>query len=97
MSALNHFLAVLGDAHQDRSTRQEALQWVVRFVADLHQPLHAIAEDRGGNDAILQFNGRQTNLHRLWDGDMIDRAYPGQAMLQDLVLATLQTANWQAW
>jgi len=58
VSALNHFLAVLGDAHQDRSTRQEALQWVVHFVADLHQPLHAIAEDRGGNAVLVQFNGR---------------------------------------
>ena len=69
----------------------------MHFVADLHQRLHAIADDRGGNDVILQFNGRLTNLHRLWDGDIIDRAYPGQRMLQDQVLAKLQTVNSRAW
>ena len=96
-SALHRFLAMLADARQNRAVRHEALRWVVHFVADLHQPLHAIADDKGGNDVLVQFNGRQTNLHRLWDGDMIDRAYPGQVMLLDQVLATLQTGNWRAW
>ncbi len=55
----------------------------MHLVADLHQPLHAIVDDKGGNDAIVQFNGRQTNLHRLWDVDLIERAYPSQAVLQE--------------
>ena len=46
---------------------------------------------------IVQFNGRQTNLHRLWDVDLIERAYPSQTVLQEQVMATLQTANWRAW
>jgi len=75
----------------------EALTWVVHFVADLHQPLHAIADDRDGNDVFVQFNGRQTNLHRLWDEDMIDRVYPGQAMLQEGLLAVLQAWRWRVW
>jgi hypothetical protein len=66
-------------------------------VTDLHQSIHAIADEKGGNHVLLYFNGRQTNLHRLWDVDLIERAYPSQAMLQDQVLATLQAVNWRAW
>lgn len=76
VSAIEQFLRLLQDPAKGRAIRQEALKWVVHFVADLHQPLHTIAEYRGGNDVILQFFGRQTNLHRLWDVDLIDRAYP---------------------
>ena len=97
VSAIEQFLQLLKDPTKDRAIRQEALKRVVHFVADLHQPLHAIADDRGGNAVILQFNGRQTNRHRLWDEAMIDRAYPSQRVLSDHVLATLQTANWRAW
>jgi len=97
VSAIEQFLRLLQDPSKGWAIRQDAPKWVVHFVVDLHQPLHAIADDRGGNDVIVQFSGRETNLHRLWDGDMIDRAYPGQAMLQDQVVATLQTATWRTW
>ncbi len=97
VSAIEQSIRLLQDTSNDRAVRQEAFNWVVHLVADLHQPLHAIADDRGENDVIVRFNGQQTNLPRLWDGDMIDWAYPDQAMLQDQVLATLQTANWRGW
>ncbi len=97
VSAIEQSLRLLQDPSKDRAVRQEALKWVVHLVADIHQPLHAIADERGGNDLIVQFNGRQTNLHRLWDGDMIDWAYSGQAMLQERVLATIESVNWKAW
>ena len=66
------FLHLLQDPSKDRTVREEALRWVVHFVADLHQPLHVVGEDRGGNDVLVRFPGRHTNLHRLWDGDLID-------------------------
>jgi hypothetical protein len=70
VSAIEQSLRLLQDASKDRAVREEALRWVVHFVADLHQPLHALAEDRGGNDVLSPFMVRQTNLHRLWDGDL---------------------------
>ena len=37
------------------------------------QPLHVgDNHDRGGNLTQVQFLGRGTNLHRLWDTDLID-------------------------
>ena len=64
-SAIERSLRLLRHPAQDRAVRQEALKWIVHLVADLHQPLHAIGDDKGGNDVVLQFFGRQTSLHRL--------------------------------
>jgi hypothetical protein len=97
VSAIEQSLRLLHDTSKDRAVREEALRWVVHFVADLHQPLHVVGADRGGNDVLVQFMGRQTNLHRLWDGDLIDHAYPNAVALYKPVQAVLQTVNWQAW
>jgi hypothetical protein len=48
-----------------------------------------VGDDRGGNDVLVQFMGRQTNLHRLWDGDLIDHAYPNAVALYKPVRAVL--------
>lgn len=59
-------------------TRSEAdhvfyLKMLIHLVGDLHQPLHAgRAADRGGNDIQIQWFGRGSNLHRLWDTNMIN-------------------------
>src|SRR6185295_5248767 len=64
----------LADATTPKAERVEALKWVVHLVGDLHQPLHVShGEDKGGNDIQVTFFGRPTNLHRLWDSDMIER------------------------
>jgi nuclease S1 len=52
--------------------RLAALKYLVHFVADVHQPLHAgYAEDRGGNTYQLQAFMRGSNLHALWDTGLI--------------------------
>lgn len=49
------------------------LKLLVHFVGDLHQPLHVgRGEDRGGNDIQVQWFGRGSNLHRVWDTNMIE-------------------------
>jgi len=97
VSAIEQSLRFLQDPSTSHAVREEALRWVVHFVADPHQPLHVRADNRGGNDVLVQFLGRQTNLHRLWDGDLIDHAYPNAVALYKPVQAVLQTVNWQAW
>jgi len=53
--------------------RLAALKYLVHFVADVHQPLHAgFADDKGGNRYQVHIFGRGTNLHALWDSGMID-------------------------
>lgn len=66
-------ISVLKD---DKSTDEEKvfhLKLLVHFIGDLHQPLHiGRSEDKGGNSIQLQWFGRGTNLHRVWDENMID-------------------------
>lgn len=48
------------------------LKMLFHLVGDIHQPLHVgYGEDRGGNDIRLKFLKRQSNLHRVWDEDII--------------------------
>src|SRR5262249_575700 len=51
------FRQVLVDENASRADRLEALKWIVHFVGDVHQPLHAVEEARGGNDIKLPVFG----------------------------------------
>lgn len=51
----------------------DALKFLVHFVADVTQPLHAEAIARGGNDITVKWNGHQKKLHGVWDTDMITK------------------------
>lgn len=74
VGAVQRQLAVLKDRSAPRERRAEALKFVVHFVGDLHQPLHAgFGHDKGGNDfqVSLRLPDREqpegTNLHGIWD------------------------------
>lgn len=55
-----------------KNNKKMALKFLAHFIGDLHQPLHTgRAENRGGNSILLQWRGHDTNLHRLWDSDVI--------------------------
>ncbi len=53
--------------------RVEALRFLVHFMGDLHQPLHvADNHDRGGNQRTVYLAGDSTNLHKVWDGQLLE-------------------------
>jgi predicted CopG family antitoxin len=63
----------VSDKNLPQSERSFYLKFLIHLIGDLHQPMHAgRAEDRGGNDIQLQWFDTGTNLHRVWDGDMIN-------------------------
>ena len=67
------FIAVLKDKKSLKEEKQVALKFLVHLIGDLHQPLHVgNGKDRGGNDVRLKWFGNPTNLHRLWDTELID-------------------------
>lgn len=48
------------------------LKMLIHLVGDIHQPLHVgNGEDRGGNNVEVEWFGKPTNLHRVWDSEMI--------------------------
>lgn len=72
------FQRELADKSASRQQRIEALKFLVHFVGDVHQPLHAIAEARGGNEIhVIEFGSsecgsRPCNLHFSWDIGLIE-------------------------
>ncbi|MFW5759583.1 MAG: S1/P1 nuclease [Cyclobacteriaceae bacterium] len=49
------------------------LRCLIHLVGDIHQPLHVgNGLDRGGNDVKVTYFGRSSNLHRVWDSQIID-------------------------
>lgn len=71
--AIGHYAAILGDRSRSDTERAQALSFVVHFVGDVHQPLHAsYRNDKGGNDYQVRWHGRGTNLHKIWDTTMLN-------------------------
>jgi hypothetical protein len=74
IAGLAQQVAILGDRTRSAAVRLQALKFVVHFVGDIHQPLHAgYRDDKGGNLYQVQFEGRGSNLHRVWDSGLLSR------------------------
>jgi S1/P1 Nuclease len=74
----------LADASFDRADRAIALKFLVHLVGDVHQPLHALGVERGGNGIRVSVFGSAEcryddgtpypcNLHGVWDTELIGR------------------------
>lgn len=73
IEALFRFEETLRDPKKSKEEKAEALKFVVHMMGDLHQPLHVgLAEDRGGNNVRLKWFKTETNLHALWDENIVD-------------------------
>lgn len=68
VGAIERFTALLADRTASDQKRAEALRFIIHFVGDIHQPLHAgWDDDRGGNDFQVRIGREGRNLHSLWD------------------------------
>ena len=85
--AIKKCIAKLKDLDEPKSERVFYLKLLVHFIGDIHQPMHVgRKEDRGGNDIRLRWMGKSTNLHRLWDSQLIERhGMSHSEMVQDLI------------
>jgi nuclease S1 len=80
IAAIEHDRRVLADAAASPEERAEALRFLIHFMGDLHQPLHVADDgDRGGNSRDVIFLGHPTDLHKVWDGELIDSSGLSQA------------------
>jgi hypothetical protein len=71
--AFNKSVEVLKDPKSSKEDKAFYLKMLVHLVGDLHQPLHCgRGEDMGGNTIKVKWFRRKTNLHRVWDSDMIN-------------------------
>ena len=69
---------ILKDRKAPAADRVRALVFLIHFVGDLHQPLHAGEKgDKGGNDVKADYGiygPPRLNLHSIWDGYLAERA-----------------------
>ncbi|QJR81225.1 S1/P1 nuclease [Alteromonas pelagimontana] len=73
-TALKRFTAKLKDPKATEEEKRLALRFVIHIIGDLHQPLHAgNGTDRGGNDVKVRFFWEDSNLHRVWDSQLLDQ------------------------
>jgi hypothetical protein len=72
VEGIEHYTEILSDRSQPDEARLQALKFVVHFIGDIHQPLHAnYQQDAGGNKYQVQFQGQGMNLHRVWDSGLL--------------------------
>jgi hypothetical protein len=75
----------------------ERLKFLIHLIGDIHQPLHVGGlNDRGGSDVKLTWFRADSNLHRLWDSDMIDDTKLSYSELAES-LEALPQADVTAW
>lgn len=72
VTGIEHCVIVLKDEKSSIEEKQFYLKMLVHFLGDLHQPMHVgQKEDKGGNTIQLEWFNKGTNLHRVWDTDIL--------------------------
>jgi len=96
-----YFEGRLGDTSLSLEQRAIALKFLVHFIGDIHQPFHALGDERGGNDIIVYFLGSSTcgdyhcNLHGVWDDSIIEEQGLSEKKYTDRLLQEIKDNNWE--
>jgi len=83
----------------------ERVKMLIHLIGDIHQPLHVGGgTDRGGNEVKVTWFGDNSNLHRVWDSEMIDGTQLSYTELAESLpkpdatqIKMLQTNNIREW
>ena len=88
VAKIPEFAKALADKGLGDARRVEALKFLIHFVGDITQPLHAEdkysadgKDDHGGNFVRMPYYNVQTNLHLVWDQSVPEKHY-GWAVVQ---------------
>lgn len=76
-NVINELELVIGHLRSRKARTKEEIKAdlliLFHLVGDIHQPLHTgYADDKGGNSVEVDFLGRRSNLHRVWDTNIIE-------------------------
>jgi len=95
-----YFEGRLGDTSLSSQERAIALKFLVHLIGDVHQPFHALGDDRGGNNLRVNFLGSSQcgsspcNLHNVWDDEMIEHENLSEAKFTDMLLQQIKDNHW---
>jgi hypothetical protein len=104
VQALLYFEAQLRDKKTPHDRQVLALKWLVHLIGDLHQPLHVGRGcDRGGNSVEVLWFDKKSNLHKVWDSELINAAELSYTEYADFLdkqqpdAASLVTGTYADW
>ena len=70
---LNFLISELKKKNLGKENKLMYLRMLIHIVEDVHQPLHVgHTDDKGGNDIKLTWFNNPTNLHSVWDSQIIE-------------------------
>lgn len=73
ITGIEKCIEIVKDENSAQEEKAFYLKFLVHLVGDLHQPMHVgRIEDKGGNDIQVQWFNRGSNLHKVWDLNMIE-------------------------
>lgn len=76
VTALTEQVAKLKSHRLSHEEEALALKIVVHLMGDLHQPMHlGHLSDLGGNRVYVDFFKERTNLHHVWDEDLVEKGH----------------------
>ncbi len=96
-----YFEGRLGDASLSTEERAFALKFLVHLIGDIHQPFHALGDDRGGNDITVYFLGSSMcdayncNLHAVWDNMIIEEQGLSEKKYTERLLQEIKDNKWE--
>ena len=96
---INAFSAELSNPATPPAERLLALKYLLHFVGDVHQPLHASDnQDRGGNCVQVSLGGsRTTNLHAYWDTAVVNMWGANPAAVAATLTAQITPTEETTW
>ncbi|HYV84832.1 MAG TPA: S1/P1 nuclease [Patescibacteria group bacterium] len=96
---IDQFTTELASPATGTSERRKALQFLLHFVGDVHQPLHASDDhDMGGNDKTVSVRGIPTNtLHHYWDTEFVIRLGANPSSIARLLIGRISEEDRRKW
>jgi hypothetical protein len=97
---LDEFSKLLADPSVANEDKLLALRAVVHIVGDVHVPLHCgYYKDSGGNRTKLVWeeSGEKTNMHKVWDTDMIRMHEPDVKTYVDNLQGYINEDKMKEW
>jgi hypothetical protein len=96
-----YFEGRLGNKDLSLEQRAIALKFVVHLIGDIHQPFHALGDDRGGNGITVSFMGSSMcdtytcNLHGVWDSSIIEDQGLNEKKYTEKLLQEIKDNQWE--
>ena len=70
---INFLAAQLKNKKLEKEKKLMYLRLLIHIVGDIHQPMHVSREeDQGGNKIYVLWFNQKSNLHSIWDSNLID-------------------------